>query len=141
MTADGYTRTLLTVIAVLLLLLVIRSFVPAVSGEAGELEAADANRGRDELQNARMGRAAQALMRIDTATGDTWRMQGRANEAFWSIVSNEEPEEDEAQAAAPAAPTPPRVPGQRPDLPAAPVQPAAPAAPGEVEAPSAPSAP
>lgn len=88
MQADPYTRAVLTVIAVALVLLVVRGF----GSESAE------GAGRYRVLNVRLGRGP-AVLRVDSETGDVWRLQGQAGEVAWRLF---ETEEVEAEAALPA---------------------------------------
>jgi hypothetical protein len=99
MQSDAYTRAALTAIAVLLLILVVRSFASGTFGATSDDEGIAGDTGRYELQNVRMGRATTVL-RIDSETGDTWQLQGRSDDLAWQLMrEGEEGEEAEASAA------------------------------------------
>jgi hypothetical protein len=102
MQSDAYTRAALTAIAVLLLILVVRSFASGTFGATSDDEGIAGDTGRYELQNVRMGRATTVL-RIDSETGDTWQLQGRTDDLAWQLMREgaeaEEGEEAEASAA------------------------------------------
>ena len=105
MQSDAYTRAALTAIAVLLLILVVRSFASGMSGASADEEGIAGDTGRYQLQNVRMGRATTVL-RVDSETGDTWQLRGRNDDLAWHLMSEgDEAEEGEASAASEAPET------------------------------------
>ena len=106
---DGYTRAVVTLIAIGVLVLVVRSF----SSSSGTPEMPRGEAGRYQLQNFRVGRVP-SVIRIDTETGETWLLQGRPREAVWVPVGTglpgDVPPETAADEPAAEAPEPPAEP-------------------------------
>jgi hypothetical protein len=115
MQSDAYTRAALTAIAVLLLMLVVRSFASGTFGATSDDEGIAGDSGRYGLQNVRMGRATTVL-RIDSETGDTWQLQGRGDDLAWQLMreGDEAEEAEEAEAAEASAASEPSAPAEDP---------------------------
>jgi hypothetical protein len=96
MQTDSYTKVVLTLILLCLVVLLVHGFTGASESAEAVGDGQEAARGHYSLKVVPQRRGRPSLLRWDTATGRVWGMKNLMGEgSYWVPLNREEPPEEE----------------------------------------------
>jgi hypothetical protein len=96
MQTDSYTKVVLTLILLCLVVLLVHGFSGAPGSAEATGEGLDAAGGHYEIRIVQQRRGRPTLLRWDTTTGQVWGMKNlMGKDSYWELLDREGPPEEE----------------------------------------------